>query len=229
MGMVAVLLVLAVEVRADEASAVKAIEKLGGKVTRDDNKPDRPVIAVDLSFTKVMDTDLKELKQLKQLTHLHLMGTQVTDAGLKEIKELKQLTALGLYNTEVTDVAPLAEGIGLIDETLSQIIRRVRMDGRRADHQAGEPGGPEAEERDGSPAAFLRAVRRPDCRGPSGGHAGDTHLQAVQRSGRRRVRVPPHAGESRQAGQHEAELRRRQRQKPQAEANRAAELRPAKQ
>src|SRR5258708_5642623 len=77
--------------RADEASAVKAIENLGGKVTRDDKLRGKPVIGVNLSFTKATDAGLKELKELKQLTSLDLSFSQVTVAGLKELKDLKQL------------------------------------------------------------------------------------------------------------------------------------------
>ena len=90
--------------RADEASAVKAVEKLGGKVTRDDKLPGKPVIAVNLAGTLVTDAGLKELKDFKQLTSLDLRDTQVTDAGLKELKDLKQLTTLILDRTKVTDV-----------------------------------------------------------------------------------------------------------------------------
>src|SRR4051794_6048559 len=87
--------------RADEASAVKAVEKLGGKVTRDDKLPGKPVIGVNLYGVnlyckKVTDAGLKELKHPKQLTNLDLAGTQVTDADLKELKDLKQLTSLRL-------------------------------------------------------------------------------------------------------------------------------------
>src|SRR5207302_796007 len=89
--------------RADEASAVKAVEKLGGKVTRDDKLPGRPVIGVNLGHPKVTDADLKELKNLKQLTSLNLGDKQVTDAGLKDMQELKQLTTLNLGDTKVTD------------------------------------------------------------------------------------------------------------------------------
>src|SRR4051812_3775680 len=88
--------------RADEASAVKAVEKLGGKVTRDDKLPGKPVIGVDLAAPKVTDAVLKELKDLKHLTSLNLNapegGGKVTDAGLKELKDLKQLTSLSLVN-----------------------------------------------------------------------------------------------------------------------------------
>src|SRR5437870_2879959 len=89
--------------RADEASAVKAVENLGGKVTRDDKLPGKPVIGVNLGGTKVTDAGLKELKQVKQLTDLNLDDTPVTDAGLKELKHFKQLTALDLKATPVTD------------------------------------------------------------------------------------------------------------------------------
>ena len=88
---------------ADEASAVKAVEKLGGKVTRDDKLPGKPVIGVNLAGTKVTDAGLKELADLKQLTTLGLDSTQVTDAGLKELTHLKQLTLLDLNHTKVTD------------------------------------------------------------------------------------------------------------------------------
>src|SRR5437588_455246 len=90
-------------VRADEASAVKAVENLGGKVTRDDKLPGKPVIGVHLHEIGVTDAALKELADLKQLTWLSLAGTRVTDAGLKELKDLKQRNTLYLSSTQVTD------------------------------------------------------------------------------------------------------------------------------
>src|SRR5213082_54737 len=95
-GAVMLLACLSGAARADEASAVKAVENLGGKVTRDDKLPGKPVIGVDLNSSKVTDASLKELKDLKQLTTLDLWHTQVTDAGLKELADLKQLTSLNL-------------------------------------------------------------------------------------------------------------------------------------
>src|SRR5438477_11668371 len=91
-GAVMLLACLSGAARADEASAVKAVEKLGGKITRDDKLPGKPVIGVNLTGTKVTDAGLKELKDLKQLTSLILAKTKVTDAGLKELKQLKQLS-----------------------------------------------------------------------------------------------------------------------------------------
>jgi len=102
-GVLLGLLVLAVAGRADEAAAVKAIEKLGGKVTRDDKQPGKPAVSVDLDLTKVTDADLKELKELKSLQGLRLGDTKVTDAGLKELKEVKSLQWLELGGLQVTD------------------------------------------------------------------------------------------------------------------------------
>src|SRR5262249_56995098 len=102
-GVVLALLVLALPVRADEASAVKAIEKLGGTVTVDAKQPGKPVVAVNLTRSKIADAGLKELKELKSLQTLNLFQTKVTDAGLKELKELKSLQTLNLSQTNVTD------------------------------------------------------------------------------------------------------------------------------
>jgi uncharacterized protein YceK len=44
-----------------EEGAVNAFLKLGGRVARDEKLPGRPVARIDLSRTKVMDSDLKDL------------------------------------------------------------------------------------------------------------------------------------------------------------------------
>jgi hypothetical protein len=100
---IVVLTLLATSAMADEDAVVASIKKLGGKVTRDEKQPERPVVEVNLSYTPVTDADLKDLKEFKQLHRLLLDRTKVTDAGLKEIKELKQLQWLVLSRTAVTD------------------------------------------------------------------------------------------------------------------------------
>jgi hypothetical protein len=91
--------------RADEAEdkAVAFVEKLGGKVFRDEKAAGRPVVMVLLANTKVTNAGLKELAMLKKLASLNLAKTQVTDAGLKELTALKNLTVLYLGGTKVTD------------------------------------------------------------------------------------------------------------------------------
>src|SRR5262249_54117711 len=95
-GVLLGLLGLTVAGRADEPATVKAIEKLGGTVTRDDEIAGKPVVGVDLGGTKITDADLKGLKELKALQTLVLRRTEVTDTGMKELKELKSLQTLNL-------------------------------------------------------------------------------------------------------------------------------------
>jgi hypothetical protein len=91
--------------RADDAEdkAVAFVEKLGGKVTRDEKLPGKPVTGVNLGLSKVTDLGLKEVVALKNLHKLDLFGTDVTDAGLKELAHLKSLTTVTLTETKVTD------------------------------------------------------------------------------------------------------------------------------
>src|SRR5580704_16599669 len=96
--------ILSGAVRADEADAVKVVEKLGGKIIRDDKQPGKPIVGVGFDSTSITDADLKVLKHFQQLLSLNITNCRITDAGLKELKELKQLTSLELAYTSVTDV-----------------------------------------------------------------------------------------------------------------------------
>ena len=91
-----------------EATAVNAIEKLGGRITRNGKLPGKPVIEVDLRSTKVTDAALKHLAELKNLQTLDLRGTQVTDAGLQDLAAFKNLTSLDLFATGVTQAGGAA-------------------------------------------------------------------------------------------------------------------------
>lgn len=82
---------------------VAEIEKCGGKVERDGNASDGPVILVDLRDTKVTDAGLEHLSGLSHLQTLALVNTDVTDAGLGHLTELSNLRDLSLANTKVTD------------------------------------------------------------------------------------------------------------------------------
>jgi internalin A len=97
-------------------------------VKRDDNKPEKPVVAVylngikslddevmkrlanfkhltTLSFdaTKITNESLKEIAVHKNLTYLDLSSTLVDDEGMKEISKLKNLTQLVMIGPRVTD------------------------------------------------------------------------------------------------------------------------------
>ena len=60
------------------------------------------VTSLSLSHAKVTDEGLKELKELKKLSHLDLGDTAVTDEGLKELKDFPNRKWLGLHKTKVT-------------------------------------------------------------------------------------------------------------------------------
>jgi hypothetical protein len=79
----------AVCIWADEAEdkAVKAIQELGGRITRDKTAKGKPIVGVDLGYTKVTDAGLKHLAGVKQLLSLDLRATQVTDKGKADLKK----------------------------------------------------------------------------------------------------------------------------------------------
>ena len=56
-GVLLGLLVLASADRADEAAAVRAVEKLGGRVTVDTERPGKPVVGVCFFSRSVTDAD----------------------------------------------------------------------------------------------------------------------------------------------------------------------------
>jgi hypothetical protein len=88
---------------ADEAEerAVRAIEKMGGRVDSDFFGSE--FVIVSFFGAKVTDADLSELTGLRQLHGLYLHDTAVTDMGLKVIAKLKNLQLLSLGGTRVTD------------------------------------------------------------------------------------------------------------------------------
>jgi hypothetical protein len=92
--------------------AITEIEKLGGRITRDEKNPGRPVIALMISNAKFTDAELLLVKRLPQIQRLSLLGTQVTDAGLKHLKGFTQLQRLRLWDSKITD-SGLADLTGL--------------------------------------------------------------------------------------------------------------------
>ena len=113
----------------DEADAIRQIERVGGKVLRDDKTPGRPVVSVVFSpghfphvqqvlpavnclrslrilglfYTDTTDAGLAELRELDELKQLDLAGLQITDAGISEIIRHRRLGSLDLNSTPVGD------------------------------------------------------------------------------------------------------------------------------
>ena len=116
--------------KADEASAIAAVESyegqvLGiakdvegvrilipaktfeGRILADADlavlKEIPKVIELDLKNASIGDPGAAHLSALKDLQRLHLEKTKITDTGLAHLKDLTGLVYLNLYGTEVTD------------------------------------------------------------------------------------------------------------------------------
>jgi Leucine-rich repeat (LRR) protein len=124
-----------------EDEAVAALEKLGGKIVRDDRADGKPVISVKLDGSRAGDADLRNVAVLKQLRSLDLAGTgptrmRISDQGLKELAGLERLTWLRIGGPKITDagLAALARlrelefldlsGTLISDDGMRELVRR---------------------------------------------------------------------------------------------------------
>jgi|GEM_PF-6457583 len=87
----------------DEAAAIAAIQKFGGKVELEGQGNDRRVIKVYLHGSSIQDDDLTLIEKLPKVRNLFLGKTQVRDAGLSYLRTSSELQTLSLNYTRVTD------------------------------------------------------------------------------------------------------------------------------
>src|SRR5437763_5346185 len=80
----------------DEGRAVAALQKLGARVGRDETRPGRPVVRVELSAEKGVDLGLKELVALERLEALSLARARLTRLDMNRLATLHQLRKLTL-------------------------------------------------------------------------------------------------------------------------------------
>lgn len=98
----------------EQQQAVALIQRLGGKVERDDKLAGQPVVRVDLSYTRVADSDLACLRVFDQLRRLDLSLNKLSGAGFVHLQRLPALKTLVLSYTSFSDdslahVAKLAQ------------------------------------------------------------------------------------------------------------------------
>src|SRR4051812_2901043 len=104
-GLAAALLLVAALARADEATAIKVLEKAKATLLVDDRKPEKPVVGVVMWGAGYNGGLLKELKELKGLHKLRIGGPWITDEGVKELHALKNLELLEIRSPRVSDAA----------------------------------------------------------------------------------------------------------------------------
>lgn len=90
---------------AQDDKAALEVQKLGGRVDRDDKAPGKPVLTVNFATTPADDNALGLVSGLTKIQKLTLNGTKVTDAGLAKIKGLASLKKLYAVDTKLTDAA----------------------------------------------------------------------------------------------------------------------------
>ena len=85
--------------RTEQQRTIDEIEQLGGIITRDEQRLDRPVVRVELGNRPADDSLLERLKSLDRLESLTLGHTEITDDGLAHLKELPRLRRLNVRYT----------------------------------------------------------------------------------------------------------------------------------
>ena len=88
---------------AEDEAAIAALQKIGGKIERDDKAPEKPVKTVNLGVTQADDAALGSVKGFSKLEKLTLNNTKITDGGLDSIKTLVSLKKLYLVDTKIGD------------------------------------------------------------------------------------------------------------------------------
>ncbi len=118
-----------------EEAAVQAVEKLGGKIARNDRLPNKPVTSINLADAGLTDADLRAVAACKQLRTLHLERTPITDAGLKQLRGLTQLMTLVIPRTGVSDAG--MEYVGELKQLVSLEIMQTRVGDAGIKHLVG--------------------------------------------------------------------------------------------
>lgn len=88
----------------NQEETLSFIERIGGKIIRDQKDPEKPVIGVILrDCDQVTDASIANLKSLHNIQMLDIVGTKVTDDGLSFLKNFPQLQMLFIGNSGFTN------------------------------------------------------------------------------------------------------------------------------
>jgi Leucine-rich repeat (LRR) protein len=112
----------------DEAKVIQKIELLGGKVTRDDTLPGRPVIGIDFQRSeRFSEKYLHLLQSFTRLKSLDLVGIKITETGMAEINKLKQsFPNVKVYYDDPKESVAIEE----IEKLKGSVVRNEALPGR---------------------------------------------------------------------------------------------------
>ena len=84
------------------ADPAALVARLGGKISRDEEAADKPIVAIDLTNCKITDADLGHLRAATKLEKLTLAGcAEITDTALPYLASLIALEEVDLRGTKV--------------------------------------------------------------------------------------------------------------------------------
>lgn len=97
--------VMVMDLSKSRAELAAQVQKLGGKITRNDWRRDEESFDIDLKGTKVNDEDLTKLGDFKDVASLDLSYTKVSDLGIAYLARNAKLYSLSVNGTSVSDRA----------------------------------------------------------------------------------------------------------------------------
>lgn len=90
----------------EESAVIAKIEILGGKISKDESLPGKPVTAVNFQRGKRFnEKHLHLVTSFKSLKTLDLNGVKLTESGAEVISGIDSLLSLNLFNTDASDDA----------------------------------------------------------------------------------------------------------------------------
>ena len=88
-----------------ESAAIATVERLGGTLRRDENRPGNPVVGVFLRETQAVDGDLEPLQAFRELQTLDVGQTRITGTGFRHLRTLAKLEHLAAFGAPINDEA----------------------------------------------------------------------------------------------------------------------------
>ena len=108
-----------------EKKAIAVLERIGVKFERDNNSPDKPVIAIQAGQTDITGKFAVHLEAFPKVRKLDLSGTKFNNVDLNHLTGMTDLRELSLANSRVgDDIEPLGKLVNLEKLNLANTLVR---------------------------------------------------------------------------------------------------------